>query len=225
MPVRFRPSPGAKGRGRHLDSDRPGGSEGIPLAPPALDTTRPSLLLRIRDPADTGAWELFDAIYRPILHRYARTWSLDFTDAEDVVQHALSAVHQGADRFEYDPQRGSFRGWLRTVANNHIRNMLRGRERELPDHDQAMAEADTLSDEDVFDRVWQQEHLWHCLRELETEVGEQTYRIYYRHVFDEVPAPVLAEEHGVSTGNVHTIKWRLTRRVAERMQFLTREDP
>ena len=36
-----------------------------------MDTTRPSLLLRIRDRGDAGAWRTFDAIYRPMLYRFA----------------------------------------------------------------------------------------------------------------------------------------------------------
>lgn len=198
----------------------------VPLQ--TMDTTRPSLLLRIRNRTDVDAWSLFDDIYRPILHRYGRAWGLDFNDAEDVVQHTLSALHQKLDGFSYDPARGRFRSWLRTVVNIRIRNLRRNRERdgqvENLDFEAADLANEDPSDEEVFDQLWLQEHLWSCLHELQAEVDDTTFQIFTRHVFDEVPASELASEFGVSTGNVHTIKWRLTRKIAERMRFLTNEE-
>ena len=48
-----------------------------------MAVTRASLLLRIRDPKDNAAWKEFDAIYRPMLQRFARTMGLGAADAED----------------------------------------------------------------------------------------------------------------------------------------------
>jgi RNA polymerase sigma-70 factor (ECF subfamily) len=190
-----------------------------------MATTRPSLLLRIRDPADSEAWQTFFAIYRPILLRYARAQGLGPSDADDVAQHALTVVHARIADFRYDPQHGRFKGWLRTIVNNHVRNLQRppAAREELPAED-AVADERALSPDEVFDQLWMQEHLWHCLRELEVEVDEQSFAIFRRLVFDEAPVEAVCAEFGVERGNVYTIKWRLTRRIAERMRFLTAED-
>jgi len=37
-----------------------------------LPETRPSLLLRVRDPGDRAAWDEFSEIYRPVIMRLAR---------------------------------------------------------------------------------------------------------------------------------------------------------
>ncbi len=192
-----------------------------------METTRPSLLFRIRDRGDVEAWSLFDSIYRPIVHRYARSWGLGFSDIEDVAQHAMAALHSTSGAFAYDPSRGRFRGWLRTVVNNRIRNLLRDRGREAASQASLAGEAmdpGQLSDESLFERLWLQEHLWHCLRELRDTVDERTYDIFTRHVFDEVPVGQVAKEFQVEPGNVYTIKWRLTKQIAERMRFLTQDD-
>ena len=90
-----------------------------------MDTTRATLLERIRDRADTNAWGQFDAIYRPMLMRFAQGRGLSLSQAEDVTQHCMAAVHKHIDEFEYDPSKGRFRGWLRTLVNNRVRDMGR----------------------------------------------------------------------------------------------------
>ena len=90
-----------------------------------MDTTKVSLLLRIRDPRDQSAWELFDEIYRPILLGFARTRGCNDADAEDVVQFCMTAVHQHIREFDYDPGRGRFKGWLSAIVNNRVRNLKR----------------------------------------------------------------------------------------------------
>jgi RNA polymerase sigma-70 factor (ECF subfamily) len=81
-------------------------------------TTRPSLLVRIRDPQDSQAWTQFVEVYAPLVYGFARKHGLQDADAADVTQDVLRAVAGAAGRLEYDPQRGSFRGWLLTIVRN-----------------------------------------------------------------------------------------------------------
>ena len=54
--------------------------------------TRPSLLVRLSDPADEPAWEEFVEIYAPLIRRLAAHQGLQDADAEDLVQETLQAV-------------------------------------------------------------------------------------------------------------------------------------
>ena len=92
-----------------------------------VDTTRPSLLIRIRNRGDAAAWETFDRIYRPMLYRFAQSRRLGHEDAEDVVQHCMSAIQEHIGRLDYDPDKGRFKAWLRTMVDNRIRNLHRDR--------------------------------------------------------------------------------------------------
>lgn len=186
-----------------------------------MDTTRPSLLLRIRDRSDGAAWETFDGIYRPMLMRFARQRGLGDTDAEDVAQHCLTAVANSIAEFTYDPQKGRFKGWLRTLVNNRVRNLLR-KCGEVQADTAALTGAPQSEPgpEETFERLWLEEHLWHCVRELRAEVEESTYQAFVQHVIEQRPVEEVCAAWHLTPGNVHTIKWRLTARVAARMHEL-----
>src|SRR5215470_1143371 len=80
--------------------------------------TRPSLLIRIRDPGDAEAWGQFVALYGPLIYQFARKQGLQDADAADLTQIVLQAVIDAMKRLDYDPERGSFRGWLYKVVRN-----------------------------------------------------------------------------------------------------------
>jgi RNA polymerase sigma-70 factor (ECF subfamily) len=95
-----------------------------------LPTTRPSLLLRIRDPQDAAAWRDFVRIYAPVVYSYGRRRGLQDADAADLTQEVLRAVAAAAGRLEYDPQRGSFAGWLFTLAHHQLHDLQARRRRQ-----------------------------------------------------------------------------------------------
>src|SRR5580658_3463672 len=83
-------------------------------------STRPSLLIRIRDARDTEAWQSFVDTYLPMIYRYARRMSLQDADAADVSQEVLSEVARCIRTFEYSPARGRFRDWLGILVRRTV---------------------------------------------------------------------------------------------------------
>ncbi|MBI3462391.1 MAG: sigma-70 family RNA polymerase sigma factor, partial [Planctomycetes bacterium] len=147
--------------------------------------TRPSLLVRIREPRDSEAWSQFVDIYAPLIYGFFRKNGLQDADAADLTQDVLRAVAKAARELDYDPRRGSFRGWLFTIARNKLRNFLAGQGRRCrgsgdtdmqslleqlpaPDEDQ-QAEWDEEYDRRLFD--------W-AAAQVQTEVQESTWQAF-----------------------------------------------
>src|SRR6516162_10659891 len=86
--------------------------------------TRVSLLVRLGDAQDAAAWSQFVEVYAPLVYGFARKHGLQDADAADLTQDVLQAVSGGIRRLDYDPRRGTFRGWLFTVVRNKVRNFF-----------------------------------------------------------------------------------------------------
>lgn len=186
-----------------------------------MNTTRISLLLRIQDVKDVDAWAEFDAIYRPILSRFASARGLQAADVEDVVQHCMTAIHAHIKTFEYDRQKGRFKAWLRTIVNNRVKNLARRRREGIAESgDLKRLEAREPSVEEIFDKVWMEEHLRHALRLLRSEVDETTLAAYEAYAVRGRPAEDVCRDLGVGTGQLYKIKWRVTRKLGEIMTTL-----
>jgi RNA polymerase sigma factor (sigma-70 family) len=91
---------------------------------PGLPTTRPSLLMRLRNHRDSEAWAQFVDLYAPFIYGYLRNRGLQDADAADLTQVCWRqvAVHVGS--MEYKSRQGSFRGWLFTIVRNKLRDFF-----------------------------------------------------------------------------------------------------
>ncbi len=186
-----------------------------------METTRASLLIRIRNAGDANAWREFDAIYRPMLYRYAVARGLDHATAEDVAQHCMAAVNEHIARFDYDPRKGRFKGWLRTMVNNRVRNLYRDRrDRIAESRDFKIVQSTEHTPEETFDQIWMDEHLKHCLRLVREEVEATTFQAFQLYVIEERPIDEVCEKMNMNANRIHAIKWRMTRRLRLHMREL-----
>lgn len=184
-----------------------------------METTRPSLLIRIRDLQNANAWTEFDAIYRPILRRFALAQRLSETEADEIVQDCMAALVRGAPHFHYDPGRGHFRSWLFTLVSNRVRNLRRDQREVTSDNDFLDQRAGReLTPSQVFDLIWAQEHLTFCLARLRAEVDPETYAAFDLHVLQGLDVEAVCRQRGISRNRLYTIKWRLSQKLAERIR-------
>lgn len=190
-----------------------------------MDTTHASLLMRVRAPQDTAAWREFDEIYRPMLFRFALACGLKHADAEDVVQACLEATMRHIASFEYDPSRGRFRGWLKTMVNNRVRTLLRDRHDAQADT-HAFNRQDTREDapEDMFDRIWRQEHLRHCMDRVKAEVEESSFQAFHALVIEERSVEQVCADFKMTANQVYLIRWRLTNKIRKHMEAILGQD-
>lgn len=88
---------------------------------PEAPTTRPSLIVRLRNHQDGEAWARFVDVYAPFIYGYLRTRGLQDADAADLTQITLRQVAAHIGTMEVVGE-GSFRGWLFTIVRNKLRD-------------------------------------------------------------------------------------------------------
>jgi RNA polymerase sigma-70 factor (ECF subfamily) len=184
--------------------------------------TPPSLLHRLREaPQDADAWGRFDSIYRPLLTAWLRRQGPQAHDVDNLVQEILTCVVRELPRFRYEPARGHFRGWLRQVMVNRLREFWRARQRERsfvgPLIDQLQDATSDLS------RRWDREHDQHVLSvllaRLEPDFTPASWEVFRRLQAGEEPAAVSAAL-GMPLNAVYLARSRILRRLREAAQEL-----
>src|SRR5438876_4737173 len=107
-----------------------------------MTKTPASLLERLREPFEPGAWDRFVSLYAPLIYTWGRHVGLQEQDAADLVQEVFLKLIQVLPTFNYDGHKG-FRHWLRTVTLNTWRDRRKRRgDRPLPGDEAALAEVE-----------------------------------------------------------------------------------
>ncbi len=192
--------------------------------------TRPSLLLRIRDPKDAIAWGDFIEIYAPLIHSYVRTRGLQDADAADVTQEVLQAVNNHAGHFEYDASRGRFRGWLFRITLNKLRDLVARRK------GQAVGSGDTgvhellsnaVEHDDPNQESWDRHHAWRLFlwaaEKARVDFRDRTWQAFWRTAVEQEPVAQVATELKLSPGAIHVARCRVVARVKELLQDVEME--
>ena len=193
------------------------------------DATRPSLLVRIRDPRDREAWEQFVEIYAPLVYRMARRRGLQDADAADLTQDVLRSVSGAVGRLDYDRARGTFRSWLYTVTRNAL-NTFFDAQRRAPRGSGDSAVQDWLEDrpaEDeesaAWDREYQQRVLAYAAEQVRPSFEESTWQAFWQTAVEGVPGKEVAQRLGMTVGAVYIAKSRVLGRIKEHVHQLLEE--
>ena len=183
--------------------------------------TRQSLLVRLRNPRDGQAWSEFVAIYTPLIDRLARAKGLQAADAADLAQEVFRVVAAAIDRFDPDPMRGSFRGWLFRIARNLMINLLaarRIRPQATGDSDvQEMLDAAFRSPDAAetasFDLEYRRRIFLWAADQVHGEFRPSTWRAFWLTAVEGQAAGAAAEASGISVGAVYIARSRVMARL------------
>lgn len=183
-----------------------------------VDETRASLLIRIRDPEDSRAWEEFHELYAPLLYRYARARGLSHDDAEDVRSTCYEIIVAKIRDFDYDRDKGGFKAWLRTVVNRRVVDLFRKRrEGSAPSRELRAVPGSEPSPEEIWEQQWKEQHLRFCIQQVRGEVSEKSFQVFDLLVDRGLGVPEVCERLELSRDQVYQIKSRFLARVRAAM--------
>ena len=190
-------------------------------------STRPSLLVRLRDPQDERAWSEFLEIYGPLVRRLAQRRGLQEADAADLAQEVFRAVAGAIDRYDPDPARGSFRAWLFRIARNLMVNLLASQRRHprgSGDSDVARALEQQPAPEGeetiLFEGEYRRRLFAWAAERVRPEFRPATWQAFWRTGVEGQEPAAVARALGMTVGAVYIAKSRVMARLRREIEHV-----
>ncbi len=180
------------------------------------NSTHLSLLQRLSEGDDAVAWDEFCTRYRPLIVGFARARGLQQADAEEVLQEVLLALTRNMPGFHYDPSRGRFRGYLKTITLRAVLHRFRQKDAAAAnmDVDAQLAVEDTSPEIDArWEAQWRQHHLRLAMERARAESSLTDMAAFEAYVGEGRPATQVAADLGLSIEQVYQAKSRILSRL------------
>ena len=194
-----------------------------------MNTTRNTLLERVRDAGDSAAWEEFFALYAPLLEGYAGALGLPRADAEEIRDQCLAVVVERVPTFRYDRAKGSFKGWLHHIARGKVLDALRrsgvrrAREERPPTADLLELADERDGPDRTWELQWRAEHLRYALSEVRRSKEGPDRDLIDLLLEDGLDAAEIGARVGLNPNQVYKLRSRLVREVRAVLERLGEE--
>ena len=160
----------------------------------------------------------------PLPDRVHLVGSIGLDSVEDVFR-TVAVRHR-----DYDPHRGTFRGWLYTVARNRVHDFLERRRHQFQaagdtaTYD-ALDQQPARDDDDAaqWDRDYEQRLFHWAAEQVRGEFEEKTWQAFWRVAVDGENTAAAAAALGLSVGAVYVAKSRVLARLRKQVQQLQGE--
>jgi RNA polymerase sigma-70 factor (ECF subfamily) len=167
---------------------------------------------------DQDAWRRLVDLYSPLVYSWCRDMGVESADAADILQEVFRAVAVGVGGFRHDGPADTFRGWLRTIARNKIRDHFRAKKRRMrakggtAAYERLLSLANQESDGSTSDPPLRALFRG-ALESVRAEFEERTWIAFWRTVVDQCPTDEVARQLGLSPAAVRQAKSRVLRRL------------
>ena len=189
------------------------------------------LIARLRDPQDNPAWNVFWQRYQPRIRGWAISCGLSNDEVEEITSQVLAKLVEKMPEFDYDA-RQSFRGWLRMVVQNVVRDFWRRESRRPGDAGAGGSDArerlNAIADPESESLVEELNHRLEELRHLEEQaiarvqarVEARTWQAFWQTAMEERKGADVAHELGLSVAAVHVARGRVARMLRDELADL-----
>ena len=199
--------------------------------------TRTSLLKRLKDWDDAESWKDFFDTYSRLLYSVAIQAGFGEAEAQDVVQETIIAVARRMPDFQYDPARGSFKAWLRSIIQRRIIDRWRQRSRrpaiaeDRPSESSRTALIHRIPDpsplqlEQIWETEWQNHLFSLALRRVREQSTARDFQIFEFLVLKQWPMQKVVAALQVKEAHVYVAKSRVLARFRAEIERLELQWP
>jgi RNA polymerase sigma-70 factor (ECF subfamily) len=190
-------------------------------------TTHATLLQRLSRGPDADAWDEFCDRYGELIRSFAHRQGVQPADCDDVMQDVLVALTKSMPGFQYDPARGKFRSYLKTVVLHAVYRKSCQKRGEVALDDLTAAiipAADNRCIDEHWETEWRQHHLRLAMRTINSEFNRADQAAFQAYGVEGRSAAETAEQLGLTIDQVYQAKSRILRRLTELIEQQTAEE-
>lgn len=188
-------------------------------------STHVSLLVRLRAAGDAAAWQEFHDRYADLIRGFARRQGLQPADCDDIVQEVLLRLSGALPGFAYDPARGKFRSYLKTIV---VRTIATRFSQKTPASLVGQADSACAASSEAEDAVWEVEwrryHVRRALQRIRAEFNSADLRAFEEYGIAGRAVAQVAEELGMSAAQIYQAKSVILRRLCSQVEQQVEEE-
>jgi RNA polymerase sigma-70 factor (ECF subfamily) len=174
---------------------------------------------------DEAAWHRLVDLYAPLVYRWCRLYGLPAQDAADVFQDVFQSVAIHIAGFRKEKEGDTFRGWLRTITRNKVRDQFRKSRREPAGEGgseamirwSALADSPSLEADDPGEEQADRGLFGHALELIRSEFEPRTWQAFWLTAVDGRAPDDVSSELNMSPGAIRVAKSRVLRRLREEL--------
>ncbi len=174
--------------------------------------THTTLLARLADGNDPAAWSEFHSRYGDLIRGFCQRRGLQPADAEDIHQEVLLALSKSMPGFKYDPTKGLFRSYLKTVVVNAISRRFSQKPPVSPLS--RVPEPGASGEEEHWEAEWRAYHFQRAMRTVAGEFSESDLSAFDLYAVQGKDAKEAAATVGISVDAVYQAKSRILKRLS-----------
>ena len=215
------------------DEDNGDGEQEIPeLPPPPTDSTDPyqtsaSMLLRLRADGTLDrqvGWNDFSKMYGSVIAGFARNAGAKPQEVDDILQDVMLGFFKQSRVFEYDPAKGRFRGYLKRITLNAIRDRYRRKRPSvgLPEsYDPPAGESELNA---AWDREWTEHLLRRALEKVKINIQPKTLEAFERYGVRGEPVASVAKDLDMSEASIRHAKMRVLDQMRQEIAIMRADE-
>ncbi len=190
---------------------------------PEAPNTQQSLLLRLRNADDQGAWSDFARLYSPAILAFARRKGLQDADAADLAQEVLQSVARSMPDFVLD---GRFRSWLFTLVQRRLVDWRKKQQRQEQGSGRTsvleqLHEQPAPDDEADWNRELQQQTFSVAAAKIRAGFSESTWQAFWQTAVKGRSGQEAAQSLGLSVAAVYLAKRRVMAKLKEQVELMS----
>jgi RNA polymerase sigma-70 factor (ECF subfamily) len=191
--------------------------------PQDSSATSRSLLARVQAD-EAAAWDRLVGLYAPLVMHWCRRGGVQGQDAADIFQEVFRAVVTHVGQFRKEQARDTFRGWLRRITQNKVRDHYRRLGREAQGAGGSSAQdrlaqvpAAGFEDDPKADEIEERSLFARGLELIRGEFEERTWAAFWSTAAEGRSPKDVAEELSMTPGAVRVAKSRVLHRLREEL--------